>query len=64
MHAVHVGIGRDHDPVVAQFLDPVEFEEGKGTKELLAFYMGKNTPDRQEFIIGNLRVDVDRQEVA
>jgi topoisomerase-4 subunit B len=42
-------------------LDPVEFEEGKGTKELLAFYMGKNTPDRQDFIIGNLRVDVDRQ---
>jgi topoisomerase-4 subunit B len=45
-------------------LDHVEFEEGKGTKELLAFYMGKNTPDRQDFIIGNLRIDVDRQEVA
>jgi topoisomerase-4 subunit B len=42
-------------------LDPVTFEEGKGTKELLAFYMGKNTPDRQEFIIEHLRVDVDRQ---
>lgn len=42
-------------------LDPVEFEEGKGVKELLAFYMGKNTPDRQEFIINNLREDVDRQ---
>ncbi|WP_193213941.1 DNA topoisomerase IV subunit B [Luteolibacter marinus] len=42
-------------------LDPVEFEEGKGTKELLAFYMGKNTPVRQDFIIENLRVDVDRQ---
>ena len=42
-------------------LDPVTFEEGKGTKELLAFYMGKNTPDRQDFIIGNLRIDVDRQ---
>jgi topoisomerase-4 subunit B len=42
-------------------LDPVTFEEGKGTKELLAFYMGKNTPDRQDFIIGNLRVDIDRQ---
>ncbi|MEP4076909.1 DNA topoisomerase IV subunit B [Haloferula sp.] len=42
-------------------LDPVEFEEGKGVKELLAFYMGKNTPDRQEFIIENLREDVDRQ---
>ncbi|WP_035614882.1 DNA topoisomerase IV subunit B [Haloferula sp. BvORR071] len=42
-------------------LDHVEFEEGKGTKELLAFYMGKNTPDRQDFIVGNLRVNVDRQ---
>ena len=42
-------------------LDPVEFEEGKGTKELLAFYMGKNTPVRQDYIIENLRVDVDRQ---
>ncbi|TAE77453.1 MAG: type IIA DNA topoisomerase subunit B [Verrucomicrobia bacterium] len=42
-------------------LDPVTFEEGKGTKELLAFYMGKNTPDRQDFIIGNLRIEVDRQ---
>ncbi|MEM9235779.1 MAG: DNA topoisomerase IV subunit B [Verrucomicrobiota bacterium] len=42
-------------------LDPVEFEEGKGVRELLAFYMGKNTPDRQEFIIENLREDVDRQ---
>ncbi len=42
-------------------LDPVEYEEGKGVRELLAFYMGKNTPDRQEFIIENLREDVDRQ---
>ena len=42
-------------------LDPVEFEEGKGVRELLAFYMGKNTPDRQDFIINNLREDVDRQ---
>lgn len=42
-------------------LDPVEYEEGKGVRELLAFYMGKNTPDRQEFIIDNLREDVDRQ---
>jgi topoisomerase-4 subunit B len=28
---------------------------------LLAFYMGKNTPDRQDFIIENLREDVDKQ---
>ena len=42
-------------------LDPVEYEEGKGVRELLAFYMGKNTPERQDFIIENLREDVDRQ---
>ncbi|MBN8456573.1 MAG: type IIA DNA topoisomerase subunit B [Verrucomicrobia bacterium] len=42
-------------------LDPVEYEEGKGVKELLAFYMGKNTPERQDYIIENLREDVDRQ---
>ncbi|MCH7225208.1 DNA topoisomerase IV subunit B [Haloferula sp. A504] len=42
-------------------LDPVEYEEGKGVKELLGFYMGKNTPDRQQYIIENLREDVDRQ---
>lgn len=40
-------------------LDPVRMEEGKGIKEMLAFYMGKNTPKRQEFIIKNLRDDVD-----
>jgi topoisomerase-4 subunit B len=39
----------------------VEYEEGKGVKELLAFYMGKNTPSRQEYIIEHLREDVDRQ---
>ena len=28
-------------------------------EDLLAFYMGKNTPKRQEFIIENLRVEKD-----
>ena len=42
-------------------LDPVSYEEGKGVKELLAFYMGKNTPDRQQYIIENLREDIDKQ---
>jgi topoisomerase IV subunit B len=27
--------------------------------KLLEFYMGKNTPDRQEFIIKNLRIELD-----
>lgn len=40
-------------------LDPVRMEEGKGVKEMLAFYMGKNTPQRQEFIIKNLRSEVN-----
>jgi len=45
-------------------LDPVIMEEGKSLKEMLTFYMGKNTPDRQAFIIENLREDVDSAEVA
>jgi len=44
-------------------LDPVQMEEGKGLKEMLTFYMGKNTPDRQGYIIDNLRDDVDSAEV-
>jgi topoisomerase-4 subunit B len=28
----------------------------------LSFYMGKNTPDRQKFIIDNLKVELDRIE--
>ena len=34
------------------------------TKELLTFYMGKNTPERQEFIIENLKVEKDTAEEA
>jgi len=26
---------------------------------LLEYYMGKNTPDRQEFIINNLKIELD-----
>ena len=40
-------------------LEPVLLEEGKGVKDMLTFYMGKNTPIRQEFIIKNLRDDVN-----
>ena len=28
-------------------------------EEMLSFYMGKNTPDRQKFIIENLKVELD-----
>lgn len=41
-------------------LDPVEMPpKPKDIQELLAFYMGKNTPDRQEYIVKNLRVEAD-----
>ncbi len=38
-------------------LDPVRMKKEDAFKELLDFYMGKNTPDRQNFIIDNLVVD-------
>ena len=28
-------------------------------QQILEYYMGKNTPDRQEFIIGNLKSEMD-----
>jgi topoisomerase-4 subunit B len=34
-------------------------EEGEHIQQLLEYYMGKNTPDRQEFIIENLKVELD-----
>ncbi|ULC58577.1 type IIA DNA topoisomerase subunit B [Flaviramulus sp. BrNp1-15] len=40
-------------------LDPVMLDEGMSIDELLSFYMGKNTPTRQEFIIENLKVELD-----
>lgn len=38
-------------------LEPVMMPEHKTIKELLTFYMGKNTPDRQTYIVDNLRVE-------
>jgi len=38
-------------------LDPVMLHKGQSIKDILEFYMGKNTPDRQKFIINNLRYE-------
>ncbi len=38
-------------------LEPVMMPEHKSIKELLTFYMGKNTPDRQMYIVDNLRIE-------
>ena len=41
-------------------LDPVMLDKTMSVEEMLSFYMGKNTPDRQEFIINNLKVELDQ----
>ncbi len=40
-------------------LEPVIQQEDTSIEKLLSFYMGKNTPDRQKFIIDKLRVEKD-----
>jgi topoisomerase-4 subunit B len=40
-------------------LQPVILEQGDHIQHLLEYYMGKNTPQRQDFIIDNLRVELD-----
>ena len=40
-------------------LDPVILDRHKSESEMLQFYMGKNTPNRQNFIIDNLKVELD-----
>jgi topoisomerase-4 subunit B len=44
-------------------LEPLSLHHVKNSELLLAFFMGKNTPERQEFIIDNLHVEKDVVEV-
>jgi topoisomerase-4 subunit B len=43
-------------------LQPVFLEHGDHIQHLLEYYMGKNTQERQEFIINNLKVELDTVE--
>lgn len=43
-------------------LEPIILSKETSIKSLLTFYMGKNTPHRQGFIIANLRVEKDLVE--
>jgi topoisomerase-4 subunit B len=43
-------------------LDPVMLDKEMSIEQMLQFYMGKNTPDRQKFIIENLKVELDYVE--
>lgn len=40
-------------------LDPVMLDKEMSIEQMLEFYMGKNTPTRQKFIINNLKVELD-----
>lgn len=43
-------------------LDPVILRRDLSVQEILEYYMGKNTPERQQFIINNLRQEEDITE--
>lgn len=61
------GLGEINDVEFAEFigpemrLDPVTLDRGDSIEKLLEFYMGKNTMDRQNFIIDNLVVEDDSE---
>lgn len=62
------GLGEISPDEFAQFIGAdmrkqlMRVEEGDHIQQLLEYYMGKNTMDRQEFIIDNLRVELDKVE--
>ncbi len=47
-------------------LEPVVLKSNQSIEQLLEYYMGKNTQERQNFIINNLKVEVDivQEEIA
>ena len=61
------GLGEINDVEFAEFigpgmrLEPVKLKKNDSVEKLLAFYMGKNTMDRQNFIINNLVVEDDSE---
>ena len=64
------GLGEISPDEFAQFIGAgmrkqlMRLEQGDHIQQLLEYYMGKNTPDRQDFIIQNLRFELDKVEDA
>ncbi|HEY4155855.1 MAG TPA: toprim domain-containing protein, partial [Puia sp.] len=62
------GLGEISPDEFARFIgpdmrvQPVMIMPETHIQQLLEYYMGKNTPQRQDFIIGNLRMEIDRTE--
>ena len=61
------GLGEINDVEFAEFigpemrLDPVTLKKDDAVNKLLEFYMGKNTMERQNFIIDNLIIEDDSE---
>ncbi|HMU47632.1 MAG TPA: DNA topoisomerase IV subunit B [Chitinophagaceae bacterium] len=59
------GLGEISPDEFARFIGPdmrkqlMRLDQGDHIQQLLEYYMGKNTPDRQEFIINNLKIEQD-----
>jgi topoisomerase IV subunit B len=45
-------------------LQPVIMTDDMNIDHILDYYMGKNTPERQDFIVENLRIDLDEIDDA
>jgi topoisomerase-4 subunit B len=64
------GLGEISPGEFAGFIGPdmrkqlMRLEQGDHIQQLLEYYMGKNTMERQEFIIENLRIELDKAEEA
>ena len=62
------GLGEISPDEFAQFIGAdmrkqlMRLEQGDHIQQLLEYYMGKNTMERQEFIINNLKVELDKVE--
>jgi topoisomerase-4 subunit B len=62
------GLGEISPDEFGRFIGPemktilMSLETGEHIQQLLEYYMGKNTPQRQEFIIENLKVELDKVE--
>jgi topoisomerase IV subunit B len=62
------GLGEISPDEFGQFIgdvmrtQPVILDHGDNIQHLLEYYMGKNSPERQEFIINNLKVELDTVE--
>ncbi len=62
------GLGEISPDEFGRFIGPemktvlMSLETGEHIQQLLEYYMGKNTPQRQEFIIDNLKVELDKVE--